>query len=167
MSTHISAVNQKLVFARQLLRMLDATGSSATSHQVAVTAQSVAVQLHQAWLWHCRNVAEGYKLRDVESVTDGDTLVAQLAVQGKCPGEAVELQTLQHDSASWLSGLLRAHKDIYLLPVVRKAEMDADRLPMISLDGPAVVEWSVAAAQLWLHSMEELIDRHREMMIEF
>jgi len=168
MSTHISAVNQKLVFARQLLRMLDVSGSSmSSSHQIAATAQSVAVQLHQAWLWHCRNIAEGYKLQDLESVTDGDSLVALLAKQGKCPGEAVELQALQHDSRSWLSELLLAHKNIYLLPVVRKAEMDVDRLPMISLDGPAVVEWTAEAAQLWLQSLEELIDRHREMMIEF
>jgi hypothetical protein len=166
-STHISAVNQKLVFARQLLRMLDASDSSATSHQIAATAQSVAVQLHQAWLWHCRNIGEGYKLQDLESVTDADSLVALLAKQGKCPGEAVELQNLQHDSSSWLSELLLAHKNIYLLPVVRKAEMDVDRLPMISLDGPKVVEWTVESAQLWLQSLEELIDRHREMMIEF
>ena len=168
MSTHISAVNQKLVFARQLLRMLDIKGSSGnSSHQIAATAQSVAVQLHQAWLWHLRNIGEGYKLQDLESVTDGDSLVALLAKQGKCPGEAVELQTLQHDSMSWLSELLLAHKNIYLLPVVRKAEMDVDRLPMISLDGPAVVEWTAEAAQLWLQSLEELIDRHREMTIEF
>ena len=93
--------------------------------------------------------------------------MALLAKQGKCPGEAVELQTLQHDPNSWLSELLLAHKNIYLLPVVRKAEMDVDRLPIISLDGPAVVEWTIEAAQLWLQSLQELIDRHREMMIEF
>lgn len=166
MSAHISAVNQKLLFARQLLRMLDATGST-SSHEIAATAQSVAVQLHQAWLWHCRNIAEGYKLQDLQSVTDGDSLVAQLAKQGKCPGEATELQALQQDPGSWLSELLLAHQNIYLLPVVRKAEMDADRLPMIALDGPVVVEWSIGRAQLWLQSLQELIDRQREMMIEF
>jgi hypothetical protein len=167
MSTHISAVNQKLLFARQLLRGLDRDSSSASSHLIAATAQSVAVQLHQAWLWHCRNIAEGYKLRDLESVIDGDSLVAQLAKQGKCPGEATELQSLQQDSGSWLSELLTAHQNIYLLPVVRKAEIDVDRLPMIALDGPAVVEWSVERAHIWLQALQELIDRHREMMIEF
>jgi hypothetical protein len=146
--------------------MLDATGST-SSHEIAATAQSVAVQLHQAWLWHCRNIAEGYKLQDLQSVTDGDSLVAQLAKQGKCPGEATELQALQQDPGSWLSELLLAHQNIYLLPVVRKAEMDADRLPMIALDGPVVVEWSIGRAQLWLQSLQELIDRQREMMIEF
>ncbi len=166
MSTYISAVNQKLLFARQLLRMLNATGST-SSHEIAATAQSVAVQLHQAWLWHCRNIAEGYKLQDLQSVTDGDSLVAQLAKQGKCPGEATELQALQQDPGSWLSELLLAYQNIYLLPVVRKAEMDVDRLPMIALDGPVVVEWSVERAQLWLQSLQELIDRQREMMIEF
>lgn len=166
MSTYISAVNQKLLFARQLLRMLNATGST-SSHEIAATAQSVAVQLHQAWLWHCRNIAEGYKLQDLQSVTDGDSLVAQLAKQGKCPGEATELQALQQDPGSWLSELLLAYQNIYRLPVVRKAEMDVDRLPMIALDGPVVVEWSVERAQLWLQSLQELIDRQREMMIEF
>ena len=92
-STYISAVNQKLLFARQLLQMVESAGiTSVSSHQAAAVTQSVVVQLHQAWLWHCRNVAESYKLKEVELVTDGDSLVALLAQQNKCPGEATELQ---------------------------------------------------------------------------
>ena len=164
LSTYLSAVNQKLLFARQLLSGVDAKKAQG---QGAVLSQSVAVQLYQAWLWHCRNVAETYKLKELDSVDCANTLVELLAAQGKTPGEATELQNLQNDPQSWLSELLKAHRYIYLLPTIRKAEMDVDRLPMISLDAPEVVDWSVERAQLWLDRMLELVERQREMMVEF
>jgi len=166
-SSYISAVNQKLLYARQLLALARAPGTVANVHQQAATTQSVAVQLHQAWLWHCCHVAETYKLQNPEAVTDGDLLVTLLAEQGKSPGEASELQTLQHTPGSWLSELLNAYRHIYQLPIVRRAEMDVDRLPMIALDAPESIDWSLERAEIWLHSLEELIDRQREMMLEF
>lgn len=169
-STYLSAVNQKLLFARQLLTgvsLIDANaGKSSAQHSTALT-QSVAVQLHQAWLWHCRNVAETYKLQELEAVECADTLVELLAEQGKTPGEATELQNLQNDPSSWVSELLKAHRYIYLLPTIRKAEMDVDRLPLIAVDAPDVVDWRVERAHLWLRKMHELVERQREMMVEF
>jgi len=163
-SSYLSAVNQKLLFARQLLSQASAQKNQ---QQGAVFTQSVAVQLHQAWLWHCRCVAETYKLQELDSVNCGNTLVELLAAQGKTPGEATELQNLQNDPQSWLSELLKAHHHIYQLPTIRKAEMDVDRLPIFSLDAPAVVDWSLERAQLWLKNMQELVERQREMMVEF
>ena len=162
-TTYLSAVNQKLLFARQLLSQAN---PKKAQHSI-VLAQSVAVQLHQAWLWHCRNIAENYKLQDLDAVDCANTLVELLAAQGKAPGEATELQNLQNDPDSWLSELLNAHQHIYRLPTVRKAEMDADRLPMIALDAPEVVDWSLERAQLWLSNMQEVVERQREMMVEF
>ncbi|MGB0450189.1 MAG: DUF6586 family protein, partial [Porticoccaceae bacterium] len=137
------------------------------AYDSAALTQSVAVQLHQAWLWHCRNVAETYKLQELDSVNCANTLVELLSEQGKTPGEATELQNLQNDPQSWVSELLKAHRYTYLLPTIRKAEMDADRLPLIAIDTPEVVDWSVERAQLWLANMQELIERQREMMVEF
>jgi hypothetical protein len=164
LSTYLSAVNQKLLFARQLLLQAD---SKKSQQQGAVFTQSIAVQLHQAWLWHCRCVAETYKLKELNAVECANTLVELLAGQGKSPGEATELQNLQNDPQSWLSELLKAHHSIYQLPTIRKAEMDVDRLPMIALDAPEVVDWSLERAQLWLSNMQELVERQREMMVEF
>jgi len=45
--------------------------------------------------------------------------------------------------------------------------MDVDRLPMISLDAPEAVDWSLERAELWLSNMQELVERQREMMVEF
>ncbi len=167
MSTYISAVNQKLLFARQLLRLVGTNRALVSTHQATAVAQSMIVQLHQAWLWHCCNIAESYKLKEPQSVTDGNALVALLAEQGKCPGEATELQTLENDPRSWLSELLNAHHHIYRLPVLRKAEMDVDRLPIIALDAPANIDWSLEHAELWLQNLQELVERQREMMVEF
>ena len=162
-TTYLSAVNQKLLFARQLLSQVDAK----TAQQDTALTQSVAVQLHQAWLWHCRNVAETYKLQELDAVECANTLVDLLAEQGKTPGEATELQNLQNDSQSWLSELLKAHDHVYRLPTIRKAEMDVDRLPLIAVDAPEVVDWSAERANLWLANMQELVERQREMMVEF
>ncbi len=163
-STYLSAVNQKLLFARQLLSHAD---SKKSQQQGTALSQSVAVQLHQAWLWHCRNVAETYKLQELDCVDCANTLVELLAGQGKTPSEATELQNLQNDPESWLSELLNAHQHIYLLPTIRKAEMDVDRLPMIVIDAPEAVDWSIERAQFWLSNLQELVERQREMMIEF
>ena len=168
LSSYLSAVNQKLLFARQLLSQSDSKkGRQQSTALYQSIAQSVAVQLHQAWLWHCRNVAESYKLQELDGVVCANTLVELLAAQGKTPGEATELQNLQNDPDSWLSGLLKAHQYIYKLPTVRKAEMDVDRLPLIAVDAPEVVDWSIERAEIWLINMQELVERQREMMIEF
>ena len=50
--------------------------------------------------------------------------------------------------------------------------MDVDRLPVIAVDALAIdgqqqVEWRLDAAQYWLDRMRELVDRHRDMMVEF
>ena len=167
-SSYLSAVNQKLLFARQLLSQSDSKKSRQQSTAPFQSiAQSVAVQLHLSWLWHCRNVAESYKLQELDGVVCANTLVELLAAQGKTPGEATELQNLQNDPDSWLSGLLKAHQYIYKLPTVRKAEMDVDRLPLIAVDAPEVVDWSIERAEIWLINMQELVERQREMMIEF
>jgi hypothetical protein len=68
--------------------------------------------------------------------------------------------------------LFNAQAQVYELPVIRKAEMDVDRLPMIAVDatnaeGAKLVEWTLERAQLWLTQLQELVERQRDMMVEF
>lgn len=167
-SSYLSAVNQKVLFATQLL----AAVKTNNSHQTEALVQSVALQLYQAWHWHLCDVATIYKLADPQLVIDADALVAMLEAEGKCPAEAVEMQYLTADSNSWVSELFNAHAQLSRLPVIRRAEMDADRLPMIAVDAVSAeglrnVEWTVLAAENWLGKLSELIDRQRDMMVEF
>ena len=82
------------------------------------------------------------------------------------------MQALVADSKSWVAELFNAQAQVYELPVIRKAEMDVDRLPMIAVDatnaeGAKLVEWTLERAQLWLTQLQELVERQRDMMVEF
>jgi hypothetical protein len=68
--------------------------------------------------------------------------------------------------------MLYAFGQLSKLPVIRKAEMDTDRLPMLSLDDTSnsqrkAVDWDLSTAIDWSKKMNELVERHRDMMIEF
>ena len=167
-STYLSAVNQKCLFAAQLL----ASVNEKNSHQTIAVVQSVALQLSQAWHWHLCDIASSYKVPEPQGITDAHSLLQVLEAQGKCPAEAQEVGALEADGSSWAAQLLAAHGQLYQLPHIRKAEMDADRLPIIALDslaadGEAQVEWRLEDAQLWLDKISELVERHRDMMVEF
>lgn len=169
LSVYLSAVNQKLLFARQLLALLE---GQTDTHKITAVTQSVALQLYQAWHWHLQDVASNYKLADPQQVKSPALLVQLLEADGKHPAEAMEMLNLDTDKSSWLSELCRAHRQLYLLPVIRKAEMDVDRLPMIAVDAVAAdgtlpVDWSLSQARLWFGRMQELVDRQRDMMVEF
>ncbi len=169
LSVYLSAVNQKLLFARQLLALLE---GQTDTHKITAVTQSVALQLYQAWHWHLQDVASNYKLADPQQVKSPALLVQLLEADGKHPAEAMEIINLDTDKSSWLSELCRAHRQLYLLPVIRKAEMDVDRLPMIAVDAVAAdgtlpVDWSLSQARLWFGKMQELVDRQRDMMVEF
>jgi len=168
LSTYLSAVNQKCLFAAQLL----ASVNEKNSHQTVAIVQSVALQLYQSWHWHLCDIATTYKVAEPDSVTDVESLIQLLEAIGKCPVEAMEMRTLLADKDSWATELLAAHSQLYQLPQIRKAEMDVDRLPVIAVDALAIdgqqhVEWRLDAAQYWLDRMRELVDRHRDMMVEF
>ncbi|MBT5577391.1 MAG: hypothetical protein HN817_07780 [Porticoccaceae bacterium] len=174
-SVYLSAVNQKLLFAKQLLAMtasikLSARAGLKDSHQVSAICQSVALQLYQAWHWHLLDIASNYKLPDPQLATGADKLVSLLEQAGKCPAEATEMQNLADDKSSWAVELFSAHAGLYELPSIRKAEMDADRLPMIAVgtvDERNSVDWRLETAENWLAQMQELVERQRDMMVEF
>ena len=68
--------------------------------------------------------------------------------------------------------MLYAFNQLSSLPVIRKAEMDTDRLPMLSLDDASnskrkAIDWNLTTAIDWSKKMNELVERHRDMMIEF
>ena len=101
LSAYLSAVNQKLLFAAQLLATDIKTSVSGQqdSHQAAAIAQSVALQLQRAWYWHLQDVASNYKMQDPEAVVSAASLLTLLDTEGKTPGEAIELNDQIRKSA--------------------------------------------------------------------
>lgn len=171
--SYLASGNQKLLFAKRLIKLAGAdNGNLQDKHLSAVLAQSVTLQLYWAWAWHLQDVADNYKVADPSAVKSADDLVRLLEADGKTPAEAIELQYLASSKGSWLNRLLGAYHQLSVLPEVQKAQMDADRLPLLALDKSSdgevkMLEWSMPEAVDWTAKMTELVDRQREMMIEF
>lgn len=171
--SYLAAVNQKLLFAKKLTQLVDrAEGSVNDKHIQAVVAQSITTQLYHAWIWHIKDVASNYKVKDPSAITSVDDLVNSLKADGKEPGEATELKNLYYSPTSWLRELIDAYLQLSDLPEIRKAEMDIDRLPVLALEsgmggGKKTANWNLSAALNWSKQMVELVDRQREMMVEF
>lgn len=172
-SPYLSAVNQKLLFADQLLKLAEGDDIILGNNHLAVAiAQSVTLQLHQAWCWHIKDVASHYKLNNPSSVADVDQLVNALADDGKTPAEATEMRNLALQNESWVANLFNAYSQLFLLPEVNKAQMDSDRLPLRIVGGSdsqsgALFDWSLNEVFDWKMRMQELVYRQRDMMIEY
>lgn len=167
--SYLAAVNQKLLFAKRLIKLTETGTEVRDKHFSKALAQSVVLQLYHAWAWHLQDVASNYKVQDPSAVNSIEQLVQLLKADGKAPAEATELHNLALSKDSWLYHLLAAYQQLFLLPEIRKAEMDIDRLPLLSLDASdsGIVDWGILEAVDWTQKMIELVDRQREMMIEF
>ena len=171
--SYLSAVNQKLLFAKKLIKLIDANSAAIQDRHLRVaTAQSITLHLGQAWSWHLQDVATNYKVKDPSIVNSVDDLEKSLLDEGKQPAESTELKQLFYTTDTWANNMLYAYSQLSSLPVIRKAEMDSDRLPMLSLDDASdsqrkAVDWDLTEAISWSRQMNELVERHRDMMIEF
>ena len=171
--SYLSAVNQKLLFAKKLIKLIDANSAAIQDRHLRVaTAQSITLHLGQAWSWHLQDVATNYKVKDPSIVNSVDDLEKSLLDEGKQPAESTELKQLFYTTDTWANNMLYAYSQLSSLPVIRKAEMDSDRLPMLSLDDASdsqrkAVDWNLTEAISWSEQMNEIVERHRDMMIEF
>lgn len=165
-SIYFSAVNQKLLYARQLLAIArDAQGQK---HLATALVQSIVLHQWLAWRWHLQDVAATYKLSDIERVDSADRLKKLLLEQGKTPAEATELFDLESDTDSWVSELQSAYRELFKLPATQRAEMDINRLPVVVVDNNNVpIDWNLNQIGGWQQRLQELIERQREMMVEF
>ena len=171
--SYLSAVNQKLLFAKKLIKLIEANSSASQDRHLRVSlAQSITLHLGQAWAWHLQDVASNYKVKDPSIIKSVDDLEDSLMADGKQPAESTELKQLFYNNNAWANEMLYAFSQLSSLPIIRKAEMDADRLPMLSLDDASnskrkAVDWDLDQGMDWSKQMNELVERHRDMMIEF
>ena len=140
--------------------------ASQDRHMQVALAQSITLHLGQAWAWHLQDVASNYKVKDASIINSVDDLEQSLLADGKQPAESTELKQLFYTDGSWANNMLYAFSQLSDLPIIRKAEMDLDRLPMLSLDDASnsrrkAVDWDLAEAMDWSKKMNELVERHR------
>ena len=99
--SYLSAVNQKLLFAKKLIKLIEANKAAFNDRhmQVAIT-QSITLHLGQAWVWHLQDVASNYKVKDPSIIQSVDDLEQSLLADGKQPAESTELKQLFYSDDS-------------------------------------------------------------------
>lgn len=165
MSVYLGRVNQKLFNARQLLADIDAASDIRRRQMLQ---ESLLLQLHLACRFHLRHIADQYRCREPEAVDSPADLLQQLDAIDKAPGEAGEIQMLEHDPRSWWSRIDASWRHCFHIGGQGKAGeamLDAgDRVPLVTVD--VAEDFNVDLGRRWLADLTEMVERHREVMVE-
>ena len=170
-------VNQQIIFARHQLQL---QAQSSDSEPLKANQRMRNQGMLYAGIWHLRlayryylsEVGANYKLTKPEQAADAVHLSAALEAINKHPAEAQELQRLE--SSGFVGDILDVLKMIEqieagLIPAAPSEVALADNLlPM--KDITAEKDWSeltVDNLEDWIKRFKELVDRHREHMIEY
>ena len=164
---YLGLVNQHLSSARLLLAELSGHDNPGASLQRALE-QSVLHLLNSAYLCQLRAIADNYHCPDIATLSDIQGLLAALAVNDSPAPEAAEILALSNES--WLGEMLNAWRQLCLpMPVQTFTASDAT----VSQSEISVREdiraLSVDTEKLgcWLEALDELAQRHNEMMTEY
>ncbi|PCJ37105.1 MAG: hypothetical protein COA75_04985 [Cellvibrionales bacterium] len=164
---YLRLVNQHLSSARLLLAELSGHDNPGASLQRALE-QSVLHLLNSAYLCQLRAIADNYHCPDIVTLSDIQALLAALAVNDSPAPEAAEILALSNES--WLGEMLNTWREL-CLPMPAQAYTESGAT--VSQSEISVREDSreliVDAEKLgyWLEALDELAQRHNEMMTEY
>ncbi|MCB1669045.1 MAG: DUF6586 family protein [Porticoccaceae bacterium] len=168
MNPWLSQVNQKLFFARVLLEQYGLK-EDRHGHIELVLCQAVVYQLECAYRHHLREVAATYKSAAPEVIDSVERLVVELTGIGKHPAEAQEMMDLEQDVGSWLQQMLSVWQSFHQLPRL-EAEADTNSpIPVMQVAEASqrvLAELNISQVTSWLDALQELVNRHRELMVE-
>jgi len=164
---YLRLVNQHLSSARLLLAELSGHDNLTASLQRALE-QSVLHLLNSAYLCQLRAIADNYHCSDIATLCDIQALLTALAVNDSPAPEAAEILALSNES--WLGEMLNAWGQL-CLPTPTQAYTVSDATVSrseisVREDGRELI---VDAEKLgyWLETLDELAQRHNEMMTEY
>ena len=165
MNPYLSVVNQRLFFCKLLLQQEKMTDIGLPKLEEAL-CQSALYQLQGAYSFYLREIAVSYQFRTPETISSVEDLAAALASINKHPAEAQEINGLVENNASWLARMLSAYQQLSSLPEQGEPTDLGRSLGLI--DVTQVNDDALNARQLsaWQAALTEMIERHREMMVE-
>lgn len=170
MNPYLSAVNQKLFFCNLLLKQ--GTGGEpekplAVQLEQAL-CQSALYQLEAAYGYYLQEIAATYQFKSPETVSSVESLADSLSSINKHPAEAQEIQSLLEQKNTWLSQLLSAHKRLSTISSqAEKSSVSNSPIAIVEvkqLDNVETLDYDLLGS--WHKSFVEMVNRHREMMVE-
>jgi len=173
---YLGRVNQQLIFARHQLQ-LKTEGSETTTLNANERMRNQGI-LH-AGLWHLRwayraylaEIGANYKLIKPELPNTASELSQALEAINKHPGEAQELERLE--SEGFVRDILLALRNIEQIEsgLIPPAPSEAESQGLLALkditDTKEAISLDFDMLSKWIRSFKELVDRHREHMIEY
>jgi hypothetical protein len=173
--THLSLVNQKLVYANTLIAMATAHGEPASTTQrleLQALIDSAVLHLALAYGFYLRELGENYRIKGLVHINQAKQLAAALADANKSPSEAQELVDLEQEPQSWLSLMLAANTALHRSPEPLKPQKAFPSDGLISTldvsdtpDSLPAVDPAVLA--VWLVEFRTLVLRQRETSAEY
>ena len=177
MNPYLSAVNQKLFFCNLLLKQdklasQESRKEKQSGHLEIALCQSALYQLEVGYRHYLREIAATYQFKAPEILSTAKELASALSSINKHPAEAQEILGLLEQNNSWLSTLLGSHQQLSTLSPQVKSSEQTDTLfdsqiavvEVKQLD--ECVELSHKTLTNWHQSFVEMVNRHRELMVE-
>ncbi len=166
MNIYLSAVNQKLYYSKLLLKQSRPDVGNMPLLQEALY-QSALYQLECGYRHYLREVATTYQFKSPESIAVIEDLVAALSSINKHPAEAQEMASLEANPESWLNQMLAAHQQLSTLPQNDSKTTQSSPIAVVQLNQQDErVVFGEQELSEWQRAFEEMVDRHRELMIE-
>lgn len=177
MNPYLSAVNQKLFFCNLLLKQdklasQESRKGKQSVHLELALCQSALYQMEVGYRHYLREIAATYQFKTPETLSTAEELASALSSINKHPAEAQEILGLLEQNNSWLSTLLVAYQQLSSLspqeklPQQSNASFDSQIAVVEVKQLDECMELSYQTLTNWHESFVEMVNRHRELMIE-
>ena len=161
---YIGWVNLQMVAVRHHLSLLVEETNANERLRNRGVLESAAWHFKRAYRYYLYELGANYQLPTPESNDSAQQLADALELVGKHPGEAAELCLLEAEG--WIKELTQA---IALADTGERAALGpsiVNELEILDLDKPTATLSKEVLGE-WLVSFKELIERHREVMLEY
>ena len=166
MNAYLSAVNQKLYFSKLLLGQIQPE-HNCTAQLKEALCPSVLHQLICAYRHYLREIATTYQFKSPESISVIEHLSSCLASINKHPGEAQEIANLEANPDSWLYQLLSVYQQSLELPQQEATIIESSPIAVMQVDQQVdCISLGYDQLIIWYENFQEMVDRHRSLMIE-
>lgn len=168
-NAYTAQVNRQLFAASAHLKLLPEPENGNKRIVLQALLESSLFHLVLASQAYFRELASNYQLADVDSITQISDLEQRLQVAGKTPAEASELEVLSIEG--WLGDAFQSFAVIGRERfVAQHAEPKTDSMiPMTELTNKTSEPKQLTPEQLseWIEKFREMLNRHREIMVEY
>lgn len=162
-NSYTGLVNRQIIFARHHLQLLQPETNANEKLRNLGVLYSVMFHLEKALCFFMRELAENYQSPQASQIYQLSQLQEALAALNKTPAEVAELAELKR--VGWWSDM-----DVLMASIYRQSSSHTSPVAdvgRIQLSNAAPAEPDRASVEQWLKAFKALVDRQRDLMLEY